>query len=224
MRRLRPEKAGFLLLALVSIACTGASSDAADESAATSKPSAKTPGAPDAVVAVFAGGCFWCLETAFEGVEGVVSALSGYTGGHTANPTYEAVNTHTTGHVEAVNVTFDPEKISYDRLLDIFWHNVDPTDGGGQFCDRGNTYVSEIFYSNDAQKAAAEASVERVRSWLESDAPIVTRIRKASRFHDAEDYHQDYHRKNPREYQAYRLGCGRDARLKALWGEAPAHR
>jgi len=184
---------------------------------------AMSPESDSSATAIFAGGCFWCMETAFEGVEGVSSVISGYTGGHTVNPTYEEVNTHTTGHVEAVKVTYDPAKISYDQLLDIFWHNVDPTDGGGQFCDRGNTYVSEIFTLNDTQKTLAEASKARAKSWLKMDKPIVTTIRDAAPFYDAEDYHQDYYKKNPEHYRSYRLGCGRDARLKELWGEAPAH-
>ncbi len=161
------------------------------------------------------------METAFEGVEGVATVVSGYTGGHTKNPTYDTINTHTTGHVEAVKVTFDPAKISYDQLLDIFWHNVDPTDAGGQFCDRGNTYASAIFFVDDTQKALAEASLARVKSRLKVDRPIVTPIREAATFYDAEEYHQDYFRKKPLEYKAYRFGCGRDAKLKALWGMAP---
>jgi len=180
--------------------------------------------APVSEVAVFAGGCFWCMETAFEGVEGIDSAVSGYTGGHIKNPTYEQVNTHTTGHLEAVRVTFDPDVISYDRILDIFWVNVDPTDGKGQFCDRGNTYASAVFVSDWRQRVLARASLARARSWLRVDEPIVTPIRDTAPFYEAEDYHQDYYRKNPEDYRSYRKGCGRDERLEELWkdtGNAP---
>ena len=168
--------------------------------------------------AVFAGGCFWCEETAFEGVPGVSTVISGYTGGQKKNPTYEEVSAGTTGHAESVEVTFDPSKISYEKLLEIFWHNVDPLQGGGQFCDHGNQYRSAIFYLNDAQRTAAEASKRKLEEQSRFKGKIVTQIVAASTFYPAEEYHQDFYKKNPVRYQSYRLGCGRDARLKELWG------
>ena len=167
--------------------------------------------------AVFAGGCFWCMEAAFDGLPGVKAAVSGYTGGELQNPTYESHE----GHVEAVEVTFDPAVVPYDKLLEVFWHNVDPTDPGGQFCDRGPAYTSEIFTLDDSQKAAAQSSKARIEATKTLKDPIVTKVVPAGRFWPAEDYHQQYARKNPLRYRFYRHGCGRDARLKKLWGQAP---
>lgn len=172
--------------------------------------------------AIFAGGCFWCMETAFEGVPGVQSAVSGYTGGAKKNPTYDEVSSGGTGHAEVVKVTFDPAKISYAKLLEIFWHNIDPVSAGGQFCDRGTQYRSGIFYLDDAQKKAAEDSKRALETSKKFDRPIVTEITRAGEFTPAEDYHQDFFKKSPARYQSYRLGCGRDRRLKELWG-ATAH-
>lgn len=169
--------------------------------------------------ALFAGGCFWCEETAFEGQPGVISVTSGYTGGTVQSPTYEQVSSGGTGHAESVRVVFDPDKITYAQLLDVFWHNVDPLDGGGQFCDRGNQYRSAIFYENDTQKQQALASKEALEKSGRFDKPIATQIVAASTFYPAEEYHQDYYKKNPIHYQAYRLGCGRDHRLQQLWGD-----
>jgi peptide-methionine (S)-S-oxide reductase len=172
--------------------------------------------------AIFAGGCFWCEESAFEGLPGVVSAVSGYTGGRTADPTYEQVSTGMTGHAESAEITYDPAKISYEQLLQVFWHNIDPTQADGQFCDHGSQYRSAIFYLNDAQKRAAEAS----RAKLEQDprfrGKIATQIAPASKFYPAEEYHQDYCKVNPLRYKMYAAGCGRAARLKAVWGDEAA--
>ena len=162
--------------------------------------------------AVFAGGCFWCTEADFEKVPGVISAVSGYTGGASANPTYE----NHAGHVEAVRVTFDNAKVSYGALANHYWPTVDPTDDGGQFCDRGPSYRTAVFVSSAAQRRAAEAS--RAAAARRLGKPVVTPVRDAVRFWPAEGYHQDYAKKNPLRYNVYRRGCGRDARLKALWG------
>jgi peptide-methionine (S)-S-oxide reductase len=175
---------------------------------------------PNRDTAIFAGGCFWCEETAFEGVPGVISVTSGFTGGQTKNPTYEMVSAGSTGHAESVEVLFDPSRISYEKLLDIFWHNVDPTQANGQFCDHGTQYRSAIFYRDEAQKRAAEAS----RAKVEQDPrfagkKIVTQIVAASTFYPAEEYHQQFYKKNPVRYHEYRTGCGRDARLKEIWGK-----
>ena len=170
--------------------------------------------------AIFAGGCFWCEETAFEGVPGVISVTSGYTGGEKKNPTYEEVSSGSTGHAESVEVLYDPSKISYDRLLEIFWHNVDPTQAGGQFCDHGTQYRSAIFYRDEAQKKAAEESKAKLEQDPRFAGKIVTQIVAATTFYRAEEYHQDYYKKNPVQYHLYRQGCGRDARLRQIWGAA----
>jgi peptide-methionine (S)-S-oxide reductase len=175
---------------------------------------------PDREAAVFAGGCFWCMQPAFDALPGVVRTTVGYTGGHVADPTYEQVSAGGTGHVEAIEIEYDPATISYAKLLDVFWHNVDPTDPSGQFCDRGPQYTSEIFVADDAQRVAAERSKAEIERTKPFAAPIVTRIVAAGKFWPAEDYHQDYYRKNPLRYKYYRWGCGRDARLKELWGAA----
>lgn len=168
--------------------------------------------------ATFAGGCFWCMEPPFDKLHGVISTTSGYTGGHKENPTYEQVSSGTTGHAEAIQVIYDPDKITYDQLLEVFWRNVDPTDGGGQFCDRGSQYRTAIFYHDDEQKRLAERSRQAV---IESTGfkAIATEITAASAFYPAEEYHQDYYKKNPVRYKYYRYSCGRDKRLKELWGE-----
>jgi peptide-methionine (S)-S-oxide reductase len=175
--------------------------------------------APAAGKALFAGGCFWCEETAFEGVPGVISVVSGYTGGQKKNPTYEEVSAGGTGHAESVEVTYDPAKISYGKLLEIFWHNVDPLQANGQFCDHGDQYRSAIFYASDAQHAAAEASKRKLEEEPRFKGKIVTQIVPASTFYPAEEYHQDFYKKSPLRYKTYRAGCGRDARLKELWGQ-----
>ncbi len=174
--------------------------------------------------AIFAGGCFWCEESAFEDLPGVVSAVSGYTGGRTADPTYEQVSTGMTGHAESAEITFDPAKISYEQLLQVFWHNIDPTQADGQFCDHGSQYRSAIFYLNDAQKQAAEASKAKLEQDPRFRGKIATQIVPASKFYPAEEHHQNYCKVNPLRYKMYAAGCGRAARLKAVWGdEAGGH-
>lgn len=170
--------------------------------------------------AIFAGGCFWCEETAFVGLPGVFSVVSGYTGGQKKNPTYEEVSAGSTGHAESVEVTYDPSKITYEKLLEVFWHNVDPTQANGQFCDHGAQYRSAIFYKDEAQRKAAEESKRRIEEIPRFKGKVVTQIVAASTFYPAEEYHQQFYKKNPVRYYSYRQGCGRDARLKELWGDA----
>jgi peptide methionine sulfoxide reductase msrA/msrB len=171
--------------------------------------------------ATFAGGCFWCMESAFEKHEGVTEAISGYMGGHMKNPTYEQVSSGKSGHLEVIQVVYDPEKIDYNTLLDLFWRQIDPTDGGGSFADRGPQYRSAVFYHTEEQKRLAEASRDQLQNSGRYEKPIVTEIRKAETFYPAEDYHQDYYRKNPIRYKFYRQGSGRDAYLKTVWGKDP---
>ena len=169
--------------------------------------------------ATFAGGCFWCVEADFDKVPGVISTTSGYTGGRTGNPTYEQVSRGGTGHVEAVEIVFDPAVVTYGQLLDHFWRNVDPFVAHRQFCDVGDQYRPEIFFHDEAQRKAAEASKAAVEKSKPFKEPIVVAITMATTFYPAEDYHQDYYQKNPIRYSYYRGGCGRDARLKQLWGD-----
>ena len=169
--------------------------------------------------ATFAGGCFWCVESAFEGLDGVTEVVSGYTGGNKKNPTYEEVSLGNTGHVEAIQITFDPAKISYSELLDIFWKQINPTDSGGQFADRGLQYRTAIFYHSDEQKAVAEKSRDKLAKSGVYKGPIVTEIKKAEQFYNAEEYHQDYSKKNPYRYQFYKQGSGREDYLIKIWGE-----
>ena len=170
--------------------------------------------------AIFAGGCFWCEETAFVGLPGVLSVTSGYTGGQKKNPTYEEVSAGGTGHAESVQVVFDPARTSYEKLLEVFWHNVDPFQKDGQFCDHGTQYRSAIFYGDDAQRKAAEESRRRLEEEPRFQGKIATQIVAASTFYPAEEYHQQFYKKNPARYHSYRAGCGRDARLKQIWGDA----
>ena len=167
--------------------------------------------------ATFAGGCFWCVEADFDKVEGVISTTSGYIGGRTANPTYEDVVRGGTGHAEAVEIVYDPAKVSFQKLLDVFWRNIDPLVKDRQFCDRGDQYRTAIFYHGDEQKRAADASKTAVQARFKQ--PIETQIVAAGPFTKAEDYHQDYYMKNPVRYKFYRFNCGRDARLEELWGK-----
>lgn len=180
------------------------------------------PGAPppdqQRAVATFASGCFWCTEADFEKVDGVIDAVSGYTGGRVANPTYEQVSTGNTGHIEAVQVFYDPSRVTYGQLLTVFWRNVDPEDGTGQFCDKGEQYTSAIFYATPAEQAQAEASKRAVQQSGRITGTVATRIVPAGVFYNAEEYHQSYYKKNPIRYRFYRNGCGRDQRLKQLWG------
>lgn len=173
--------------------------------------------------AVFAGGCFWCMEAPFDQLPGVVSVTPGYTGGHLKNPTYKEVSAGGTGHAEAVQIVFDPARIAYPALLEVFWHNIDPTVAERQFCDSGHQYRAAIFYSNEAQHRAAvqsRAQLEKIKPFRE---PVVTEIVAASEFYPAEEYHQHYYKKNPLRYSYYRSGCGRDKRLKELWGAVTGH-
>jgi peptide-methionine (S)-S-oxide reductase len=172
--------------------------------------------------AVFAAGCFWCTEDAFEHVPGVVSAVSGYTGGTVKNPSYEQVSGGRTGHAEAVEVTFDPAKVSYEKLLDVFWVNHDPSVTNQQFCDHGSQYRPAIFYRDDEQKRLALASKAKWEKLKPFRQPILTEISPAGPFYPAEDYHQDYYKKNALQYRFYVTGCGRYARLDSLWGELRA--
>lgn len=167
--------------------------------------------------AIFAGGCFWCMEAPFDALDGVISTTSGYTGGDQENPSYEDVSSGLSGHVESVLVVYDPERISYEELLDIFWVNVDPLNDSGQFCDNGNQYLSAIFYLNPEQKTAAEKSLKMLQESKVLEGDIVTTIRPSKTFYPAENYHQDYYQKNPYRYKTYRFICGRDQRLKQLW-------
>lgn len=169
--------------------------------------------------ATFAGGCFWCMTPVFEHTKGVIKATVGYTGGTKDNPSYEDVSTGRTGHVEAIEITYDPSQVSYNELIDIFWHNVDPTDAGGQFADRGSQYKTIIFYHGDEQKRLAEESKKGLDASGKFRKPVVTEIRKASAFYPAEEYHQDYYRKNPVRYGLYKQGSGREAFLNKAWGK-----
>ena len=169
--------------------------------------------------AVFAGGCFWCTESDFEKVDGVIEAISGYTGGRQANPTYRQVSGGGTGHIEAVKVVYDPDKVTYEELLEVFWRHVNPTDAGGQFGDRGSQYRSAIFYANEREKRLAEDSKKRLEATGHFDKPIVTDILALGPFYTAEDYHQDYYKKNPIRYKYYRSGSGRDQFLEKEWAD-----
>jgi peptide-methionine (S)-S-oxide reductase len=180
---------------------------------------AAKPGEAPLAVATFAGGCFWCMEPPFDAIDGVVSTVSGFMGGKTKSPTYHQVTAGGTGHIEVVHITYDPNKVSYGRLLEVYWRNVDPYDAGGQFCDRGESYTTAIFTHTEEQKKLAEESkAELVRSGPFKQ-PIVTVVRDAGPFTAAEAYHQDYYIKNPLRYKYYRYSCGRDQRLEAIWGK-----
>jgi peptide-methionine (S)-S-oxide reductase len=167
----------------------------------------------------FAGGCFWCMEEVFEKVEGVLSATSGYMGGTVSNPTYEEVSAGRTGHAESVEVVYDPAKVSYQKLLDAFWHNVDPITPNAQFCDHGNQYRSAIFFQTDEEKRASDTSKQAIEQSKRFKEPIVTQIVMALQFYPAEEYHQDFYKKNPIRYKLYKYNCGRAQRLEVLWGK-----
>lgn len=169
--------------------------------------------------ATFAGGCFWCMVTPFEEIPGVIRIVSGYTGGHKENPTYEEVCTHATGHVEAVQITFDPNLLPYSKLLELYWQQIDPTDAGGQFFDRGESYGTAIFYHTEEQKREAEDSKKALTQSGRFKSPIVTPILPACTFYPAEEYHQEYHKKNPAHYMAYRQGSGRDRFIQKHWDD-----
>jgi peptide-methionine (S)-S-oxide reductase len=182
---------------------------------------APDPGKAGLRTATFAGGCFWCMEAPFDALDGVVSTTSGYTGGRIVNPSYEQVSSGGTGHTEALQVLYDPKKVSYEKLLEVFWHNVDPLTANGQFCDRGEQYRTGIFWEDEAERVLAERTKREVAARLRK--PVVTEIVKAGPFYPAEEYHQDYYKKNPVRYKFYRYNCGRDRRLQELWGEAASH-
>ncbi len=170
-------------------------------------------------VATFAGGCFWCMEPPFDALDGVISTTSGYTGGKQRDPSYEEVSSGNTGHVEAVQIVYDPHKVSYEKLLEVFWRNVDPTRNDGQFCDKGLQYRPAIFFHNEQQRSLAEKSKKEIETTKTFPEAVVTQIVRAVAFYPAEAYHQDYYRKNLLRYKFYRLGCQRDKRLKELWGD-----
>ena len=174
------------------------------------------PATPDRAVATFAGGCFWCVESDFDKVPGVLQTISGYTGGHVAKPTYEQVSSGSTGHAELVEVIYDPRKVSYQHLLTYFWHHIDPTVKDRQFCDVGNQYRTAIFVHGEEQRKLAEASKKKVEAELK--VPIYTQIVNAGPFYPAEQYHQNFYKKNPLKYEFYRWNCGRDQRVKKIWG------
>lgn len=196
-----------LLAALLAPALVQAQAGPAKPAAAAVAPS----------LATFGGGCFWCVEEAFDKVPGVISTTSGYMGGHTKNPTYPQVSAGNTGHNEVVQVAYDPAKVSYAQLLDTFWRNIDPTQANGQFCDHGSQYRSEIFYHADEQRKAAEASKAKLAQNKPFTGDIKTLITKSAEFYAAEEYHQDYYKKNPVRYTYYKTSCGRAARLKDVW-------
>ena len=175
--------------------------------------------AQESAKATFAGGCFWCMEEAFDKVDGVSETVSGYAGGDVEDPTYQQVVSGTTGHYEVLQVTYDPDLVSYEELLYHFWRNIDPVDGGGQFCDRGSQYLSAIFYHNDRQQRLAQESLRELRRSDRFDQSIATEILELDQFYRAEGYHQDYYNKNPLRYNFYKTACGREARLQSVWGE-----
>jgi len=182
---------------------------------------AQAPPAAGLARATFAGGCFWCMEPPFDRLEGVISTTSGYMGGAKKNPTYEEVSGGRTGHAEVVQVVYDPKRVGYEKLVDVFWRNIDPTVRDAQFCDHGTQYRSAIYYHSAEQKRLADDSRAKLDKSRPFKAQIVTEIAAAGEFWPAEDYHQDYYIKNPIRYKFYRTGCGRDARLAELWGSAP---
>ena len=202
-----------MLLLLASLALSAPLAAAAPASASKPAPSAQLK------KATFAGGCFWCMEPPYEKLPGVVSVTSGYTGGKKANPTYEEVSAGGTGHAEAVQILYDPRKISYQQLLEVFWRNIDPTVKDRQFCDVGNQYRSGIFYHDEEQRRLALESKKRIEQTKRFREPVVTEVVAATQFFPAEEYHQDYYKKNPIKYKFYRTNCGRDRRLKELWGK-----
>lgn len=209
-------------IALIAIACQSAPATPTSQPI-TGKVVAKpiVPRTDGLKEATFGAGCFWCIEKDFEKLDGVTEVISGYAGGHVDNPSYRQVSSGSTGHTEVVRVVFDPKKITYARLLEYFWHNVDPTVENRQFCDVGSQYRSAIFAHDAAQKAAAEKSKTAVAAELK--VPIFTEVNDLKGFWAAEEYHQDFYKKKPGHYGRYRLGCGRDARLKKIWGEKAGH-
>ncbi len=211
-------RAGFSI-ALLGVTLLGCNPSTAQEGG---RPATEPP--PEGLArATFAGGCFWCMEPPFDQLSGVISTTSGYTGGTDQRPTYEEVSRGTTGHAEAVEVVYDPKKISYQELLTVFWHNIDPTVTDRQFCDWGHQYRTAVFVHDALQRRLAEASRQKIEQDKTFAAPVLTPIQDAGPFYPAEEYHQDFYKKNVAHYQRYRKGCGRDARLRELWGQAAGH-
>jgi len=209
------KTASFAVLALAALASLALG--------AAAQAPAPAPKAAATAVATFAGGCFWCMEPPYDKLPGVISTTSGYMGGGKRYPTYEEVSNGVTGHAEVVQVAYDPSKVSFEKLLEVFWVNIDPTVENRQFCDRGTQYRTAIFVHTPEQRKAADASKAAVEKSKPFSEPIVTPVVDAGEFWPAEDYHQDYYRKNPARYTYYRTGCGRDARLKQLWGAKAGH-
>jgi peptide-methionine (S)-S-oxide reductase len=208
-----------LILCVLSFVLTFTSPACAANEAIEPPETASIVESDDTATAVFAGGCFWCMEKPFDELPGVISTTSGYTGGKVKNPSYMQVSGGGTGHVEAVKVVYDPAQVSYDKLLEVFWHNIDPVDNRGQFCDKGHQYRSAIFYQDEQQAAAAKASKQQLATTKAFDQDIATETLAASVFYPAEDYHQNYYKTHPVRYKVYRYACGRDKRLEALWGQ-----
>ncbi len=216
------------LLLMFLIACTPETPAAAPASQPAQPTKGGTQKLPDEApegleIATLAGGCFWCMEKPIEVLPGVVSVVSGYTDGHVPHATYKQVGGGRTGHTEGVRVTYDPKKLSFPKLLEVFWRNIDPTQANGQFCDRGPMYRTGIYFHSPAQKAAAQKSKLALEASGKLPGKIVTEVKAASPFYAAEDYHQDFYKKKPGHYGRYRIGCGRDARLLELWGPAQGH-
>ncbi|MCP4204629.1 MAG: peptide-methionine (S)-S-oxide reductase MsrA [bacterium] len=217
----RLARGGFLILTVLAtlvVACSGAS---ADQEARTETATGVTHDGTLAR-AIFAGGCFWCMEPPFDKLAGVVSTTSGYTGGPEKDPTYKDVSYGRTGHAEAVEIAYDPETISYQELLEVFWRNIDPLTRAAQFCDRGAQYRTGIFYLDEEQKRLAEESKRKIEESGILKGPIVTELTAAGEFYPAEEYHQDFYKKNPTHYKRYRTGCGRDRVLERIWGPPPS--
>ena len=204
--------------AVLAVSLAACKAEGNSKSVGNTKPGANQATSESTKIATFAGGCFWCMEPPFDKVDGVISTISGYTGGRTENPTYEEVSSGTTGHAESVQITYDPSRVSYEKLLEVYWHNIDPLVRDRQFCDVGEQYRSAIFYHDEEQKRLAEASKEELEKSGRFKEPIATQIVAATAFYPAEEYHQDYYKKNPIRYKFYRYNCGRDQRLMELWG------
>ena len=219
-RQLLGRAALIGLLPLLTALAACARPDANDRAQAAAADATAAPQQDSRAIAIFAGGCFWCMEPPFDKLPGVISTTSGYVGGHVANPTYEQVSAGGTGHAEAVRVEYDPSRIGYAKLLEVFWHNIDPVAVDRQFCDVGAQYRSAIFPVDEAQRRLAEASKRKWQASGRFDRPIATEIVAATTFYPAEDYHQDYYEKNPVRYKFYRFSCGRDGRLEEVWGAA----
>ena len=208
----------FFILLFLMVSCTNVTEEIDEEEKMVVKEVVKENNGDEFELATFAGGCFWCMEAAFEDFEGVVNVISGYSGGKEENPSYEEVSTGKTGHKEAIQVTYDPKKVSYEELLDLFWRQIDPTDSGGQFADRGPQYLTAIFYHDETQKGLAEKSKDDLKKMGKFDKPIVTEILPYENFYVAEEYHQDYSKKRTVAYKIYEKGSGRLDYKKEMWG------